>query len=100
MSLVSTYTQLEYSPVLNTVLTFVGKGIRVVLSVFILSPFCTEIGQITQSVLLFISFMILRLVKYKVMDGKLTIKEKAKVKQDNAVAEENNIIKTIDNGDK
>lgn len=74
--IMSTYTQLEFSPRLNTIINFVFKAVRIVLSVFIISPFCTEIGQITQCILLFGSYIILRVVKYKVVEGKLMIKDK------------------------
>ncbi|MBO5394721.1 MAG: hypothetical protein J6A28_02315 [Clostridia bacterium] len=74
--IMSTYTQLEFSPRLNTIINFVFKVVRVALSVFIISPFCTEVGQIAQCILLLGSYIILRGVKYKVVEGKLTLKNK------------------------
>lgn len=75
-SILSTYTQLEYSATLNTIIDFTLKVLRTVLSVVILSPYCTEIGQVTQGVLSFIIFIIIRMSKFKVVDNKLTIKQK------------------------
>ena len=74
----SVFTQLEYSPLLNTILTVLAKLIRTPVSIFILSPYCTEIGQIVQGVLLFISLLIVRIAKYKVVDGRLIVKENKK----------------------
>ena len=71
-----TYTQLEYSPLLNTVLNFGYKAIRTVLAIFLISPYCTEIGQMTQGILLMISYIIIRVTKYKMVDGKLVVKGK------------------------
>lgn len=72
----SIYTQLEYSPTLNTIITLTSKGLRVLLSVFIISPFCTEIGQVVQGVISFIIFVIIRSVKYKIEDKMLIVKPK------------------------
>ena len=75
-NIMSTYTQLEYSPLLNTILNFTYKVIRTLLAIFVISPYCTEIGQMTQGILLMMSYVIIRLVKYKVVDGKLIVKKK------------------------
>lgn len=87
-NIMSAYTQLEYSPLLNTVLNFSYKVIRTLLSIFVVSPYCTEIGQMTQGILLMISYIIIRAVKYKTIDGKLTIKKNQTTTN-----------KTIDNGE-
>lgn len=81
-TILSTYTQLEYSPIINTILNLSIKILRTILSVVIISPFCTEIGQLTQGVLLFLSLIVVRVCKFKVVDGKLTIKI-SKKKNDN-----------------
>ncbi len=77
-TILSIYTQLEYSATINTVISFTMKGIRTLLSVVIISPYCTEIGQIVSGVLAFIAFVIIRIVKYKVIDNKLIVKSKLK----------------------
>lgn len=78
--IISTYTQLEYSPTLNTVISLVFKVIRTLLSVVIISPYCTEIGQIVQGGLLFFALLIIRLVKFKVADGKLIVQKEGEIK--------------------
>lgn len=74
--ILSIYTQLEYSATLNTIITFTLKGLRTLLSVVILSPYCTEIGQLVQGALAFIIFTIIRISKYKVDGNKLIVKNK------------------------
>lgn len=74
-SILSIYTQIEYSPIINTVLNLSTMIIRTILSLLILSPYCTDIGQISQSVMLFISFSVIRFSKYKVVENKLIVKE-------------------------
>ena len=71
--ILNTFTQIEYSPTLNTISYLSFKVLRSLLSIFILSPFCTEIGQITQAILAFLFYLILRLTKYKIIDNKLTV---------------------------
>ena len=97
--IMSTYTQLEYSPRLNTIINFIYKGIRVCLSVFIISPYCTEIGQVSQGLLLLISYIVIRAVKYKVVDGKLCTKKPTEEVWDKSEGqiEEEKTGKTIDN---
>lgn len=72
--ILSVYTQLEYSPTINTVISLSIKTIRTLVSVVILSPYCTDIGQLLEGGLLFMAFLILRLIKYRIVDGKLTKK--------------------------
>lgn len=69
--ILSTFTQLEYSPTLNTIISLSLKALRTFISVIIISPYCTEIGQIIQGFLLFLILLILRFRKYKIADGKL-----------------------------
>lgn len=45
------YTQIEYSPLINTIVNLVVKIIRISLAIFILSPYCTEIGQLAESII-------------------------------------------------
>lgn len=71
--IMSSFTQLEYSPILNTTVDFICKGIRTVLSIVIVSPFCTEIGQMSQCILLLICYIVIRFAKFKVVDGKLKV---------------------------
>ena len=77
-TILSTYTQLEYSATLNTVINFSLKVLRTVLSISLLTPYCTEIGQVASGILAFITFMIIRITKYKLVDNKLIIKKKEK----------------------
>lgn len=82
IAILSTYTQLEYSPTINTVISISSKVIRTILSISIISPYCTEIGQITQGVISFVIYLIIRFAKYQIVDNKLTIKSKEKNLQD------------------
>ena len=70
------YTQLEYSPLINTIVNLVVKIIRISLAIFILSPYCTEIGQLTESVLMLLTYAIIRVSKYKIKEDTLVIKSK------------------------
>ena len=73
-TLIEIYTQLEYSSTINTIIALSLKFIRFLLSILILSPFCTEFGQVTQGILGFIIYLIIRLTLYKNIEGKLKIK--------------------------
>jgi len=77
--ILSRFIQIEYSPTLMTILSLSLKVIRTALSVLILSPYCTEIGQIVQGGLMFIALLIIRFIKFKVVDNKLTILNKDKL---------------------
>lgn len=79
ITILSTYTQLEYSATLNTIINLTTKGLRTLLSVFVISPFCTEIGQITATVIAFVVFAIIRATKYKIEDKQLIVKRKNKI---------------------
>ena len=79
-SILSIYTQIEYSPIINTVLNLSTMIIRTILSLLILSPYCTDIGQISQSVILFISFSVIRFSKYKIVENKLMVKKDLNIK--------------------
>lgn len=68
--------QIEYSPTLNTILELVFMGIRTILAFIIISPFCTDIAQISKSVLILISFLIIRFSKFKIHGDKLELKSK------------------------
>lgn len=72
------YTQIEYSPTLNTAISLSVKVIRTIISVTLISPYCTDIAQIISGTLLFTSMIIIRVAKYKVIDGKLVLKQKTK----------------------
>ena len=93
-SIIYAFTQIEYSPTLNTIFDVSFKVIRAILSIFILSPYCNEIGQVAQAILFFITFITLRFVKYKVVDGKILVKQK-KLKRLEENREEAN--KNLDN---
>lgn len=55
-----TYTQLEYSSVLTSIITLSMNGIRTILSLVILSPFCTQFARLFQSVAMFISAILIK----------------------------------------
>ncbi len=73
--ILSTYTQLNYSATLNTSITLFLKGLRTILSLVIVSPYCTEIGQLTGGILAFIIFTTIKATKYKVVDNNLILKQ-------------------------
>ncbi len=60
-----TFLQLEYSPTITTIINLTVKAIRALLSIFLATPFNTDIAQITCGVLGLIIFMILRFKFYK-----------------------------------
>lgn len=70
------YTQIEYSPALNTTLNIFTMVLWTILSVSVMSPYCTDIGRISQSIVLFVAFILIRFIKYKIVDGKLIVKNK------------------------
>lgn len=82
-TILSVFTQLDYSPTLNTIISFSLKALRTLLSVVIISPYCTEIGQITQGVLSFLIFTLIRVYKFKVVDNKLILKYSKRAQGDN-----------------
>lgn len=74
--ILSIFTQLEYSPTLNTAISLGLKVVRTIISVTVMSAFCTDIGQVVAGGLLFVFMLILRFAKYKVVEGKLVVKKK------------------------
>lgn len=82
-SILSIYTQLEYSATLNTIINFTLKVVRALISVLLISPYCTEFGQFVEAVSLLIIFIIIRIVKYRSVDGTLTVKPKENTIQQN-----------------
>ncbi len=81
--IMATFTQLEHSARLNTFIKIVLLGIRTIISIFVISPYSTEIAQLVQCVLGFIIFLIIRLLKYKVDGNSLIVKINTKVKSTN-----------------
>ncbi len=78
MAGISVYVQIEFSARINTALSLICKAIRTILSLAILSAFCTAIGQIVETLLLFGVLMILRICRFKDVDGRLIIFKKEK----------------------
>jgi len=76
--IIAGFIQIEYSPTLITALSLSLKVIRTALSILIISPYCTEIGQVVQGGLMFIALIIIKITKFKVVDNKLIVKQKAK----------------------
>lgn len=76
--IMSNFTQLEYSPKLNTIIQFSLLGIRTIIATFLISPYCTEFAQLVNCILGFTIYLIIRFAKYKIVDNKLIVKQKAK----------------------
>ena len=72
---ISRFIQIEYSPILITLLSLILKIVRTVLSILIISPYCTEIGQLVQACLMFIILLVIRFKKFKLENNKLIIKK-------------------------
>lgn len=69
ISVMEAYTQLEISYKLSTNIALILMLIRFLVSIFIISPYCTEIGQVTQGILSFIVYLIvgIKILKSKVI---------------------------------
>lgn len=74
--ILSIYTQIEYSSILSTILNLAGMVAWTILSLAIMSPFCTDIGRVSQSLILLVAYVIIRIKKYKLIDNKLIVKNK------------------------
>ncbi len=77
VSILQTFTQLEYSVFLSSCIFLIARVVNVLISVFLVSAYCTDIAYLTECVLL-CSFIIVRIVKYKVKDGELLLKKNKK----------------------
>ena len=69
--IIATFTQLEYSAKLNTFIKIVLLGVRTLISVLLISPYCTEIAQLVQCVLGFVIFLVVRLKNFKIEENRL-----------------------------
>lgn len=74
--ILSVFTQIEYSAKLNTAINFTFRLIRTLIAIFLVSPYCTDIGQAVQGISTFIALIIVRFSVYKIEDKKLIIKSK------------------------
>ena len=74
-SILSVMVQLNYSPTLNTAISLIFFLVRTIISVTLVSPYCTDIGQITEGMLVFSALLIIRLSKFKIVDKTLTLKK-------------------------
>ena len=74
-TIIDVYTQLEYSPTLNTIINLTLKVVRFLISLFLISPYCADIAQLIQGMLTFIVYLIIRFTQYKFLDGKLIVKK-------------------------
>lgn len=72
------YTQIEYSPTISVAIDLSAKVVRTILATIIISPFCTDIAQLIDSLIL-MSICFVRMFKFKVVDGKMVLKDKRKV---------------------
>ncbi len=77
---VQTFLQLEYSPTKATLRNLTCKAIRTVMSIFIISPFNTNIAQISCGVLGLIIFEIFRFRNFK-LDKEGTLQRKIVTKE-------------------
>ena len=80
------YTQLEYSPLINTIINLLVKIIRICLAIFILSPYWTEIGQLAESILMLLTYTIIRICKYRIKENTLVINSKNDNSNDNSIS--------------
>ena len=76
IKIISVKVQIDYSPVLNTALQLSLKVIRTLISIIIISPYCTDIGQVVSEAVLFIALIIIRFTKFKFKKGNLVLKNK------------------------
>ena len=67
----TTYCQIDYSATVATASSITAKVLRTLLSVLIISPFCTDIGQVAESVLLIVILLIVRFKKFKRVGNEL-----------------------------
>ena len=74
LSIIDTYTQLNYSATVNSIIKFSALVVRTIISVCLLSAFCTDIAQIFETAVLLVFYLIVRIKKYKIIDGKITLK--------------------------
>ncbi len=79
-----TFLQLEYSPAKATAIKVFAKSLRTILSVILITPFNTDIAQISCGVLGLILFLILRFKNYKLNKSGILIR-----KTDNNLIEPN-----------
>ena len=54
-TILCSFTQINYSPTINTVISLVSHAIRTIISVTLISAFCTEIGQVVEGVIVFVA---------------------------------------------
>jgi len=72
---IRTFIQLEYSSLKSTISTIIIKSVRALISILVLNPFNTSIGQLLDSVLVMIVFYIMRFKYFKKQpDGRLNPK--------------------------
>ncbi len=74
LSIMDIYTQLNYSATINSVIKFFALVVRTIVSVCLLSAFCTDIAQVFETAVLLLFYLIIRIKKYKVIDGELSLK--------------------------
>lgn len=81
---IKTFMQLEYSPIISTIIYIIGKVIRTVLAVAIINPFNTNISQIVADFVIVACFLFPRFKCFKLdKDGFLIKKVKAKPTDNN-----------------
>ncbi len=75
-AILKVFTQIELSASIITGIDLVLKTLRTLISVLLISPYCTEIGQIVSSFLFFGAMLFLRFTKCQVVGGRLVIRRK------------------------
>lgn len=72
---IQNFLQLEYSPTKATLISLLSKGGRTILTIFLISPFNTDIAQITFDILGLILCLILRFRNFKLDESGFLIKK-------------------------
>lgn len=79
MGVGETFVQLSMPPYVSTINTFVGAVTRTLLSMFLFSPFCTDIGQVVETFVVIIPTYAIIFANFKYKNGNFVKKEKKKI---------------------
>lgn len=74
-----TFVQLSMPPYVSVINTFVGSTVRTLLSVFLFTPFCTDIGQLVETFVVLIPTYVVIFANFKFKNGNFVKKEKEKI---------------------
>lgn len=70
------FLQLQFSATKTTIIEIFAQTVRVILSVFLPTAYCTEIGQCVASIILFSLYLFIIIKYYKLENDSLIFKEK------------------------